>query len=162
MIKVNSFNVISDTHGINTDKLIELVPIFNQGDFLVFLGDGIHDIEKIKTYITCPIYSVLGNCDPFTSLSSEHVIETDCGNILLTHGHEYGVKSGNLLNLYYAATEKKCSYVLYGHTHIPSIIVSYGVTMINPGSLGHPRLSKPSYCAVTREGKQLAAKIVSL
>lgn len=162
MIKVNSFNIISDTHGINTDTLIKLAPIFNQGDFLVFLGDGLRDIEKIEPYITCPIYAVQGNCDPFTSYCRELVLETDCGNILITHGHEHGVKSGNLLNLYYAAAEKNCLYVLYGHTHIPSITVSYGITMINPGSLGRPRLSKPSYCAIVREGKQLAAKIVSL
>ena len=145
MITIKSFNVISDTHGLANDKLKDLIPVFNKADLLVFLGDGTSDVNKIESKITCPIIKVRGNCDFFSAGESEVILETQCGKILFTHGHEQKVKS-SLLNLCYYAKEKGCSYVYYGHTHFAVVDVYNGVTMVNPGSLGSPRGAKSSFC----------------
>ncbi len=156
---VKSFNVISDTHGLAGERLEELIPVFNQADLLVFLGDGLGDIRSIEDRITCTVVKVRGNCDFFSAEEAEIVLDTQCGRILFTHGHEHRVKS-SLLNLHYYAIEKKCSYVYYGHTHFADVSVEGGVTMVNPGSLGSPRGLKPSFCSVVEERGQFASKIV--
>ena len=40
------FNVISDTHRKNSDAIKKLITVFNDGDFLVKLGDRISDLEE--------------------------------------------------------------------------------------------------------------------
>ena len=156
---IKSFNVISDTHGLAKDKLEKLISLFNQADLLVFLGDGLSDIAKIEDKVTCPIIKVKGNCDLISGAQREVVIETQCGKILFVHGHDHRVKS-SLLDLCYYAMEKGCSYVYYGHTHVASVDVYSGVTMVNPGSLGSPRLAKSSFCSVIEDRGQFSSKIV--
>ena len=159
MMKLKEFNVISDTHHLADEQLESLIPVFNSGELLVHLGDGVSDLKKIESRLTCPIIKIRGNNDIFSDASGEAIIETQHGKILFTHGHECRVKS-SLMSLYYNALEKGCKYAFYGHTHASDVNVDYGVTMINPGSLAGSWRSKGSYCSVYEDGNQYAIKIV--
>ena len=161
MLKLREFYVISDTHGLADEQLRELIPVFNSGDLLVHLGDGVSDLKKIENLLTCPVICVRGNNDVFTSAEREVVLETQFGKMLFTHGHDYHVKR-NTMSLYYGALEKRCSYAFYGHTHEPEIDVKSGVTLVNPGSMCPSWRQKSSYCVVYEDGRQFAIKIVSI
>ena len=52
---MTSFTVISDTHGKASDRLEELLPVINSGDFLVHLGDGVNDLDDFADRITCDV-----------------------------------------------------------------------------------------------------------
>ena len=68
----------------------------------------------------------------------EQLIELENKKILMTHGHEYGVKS-SLLNLNYRAKELGADIALYGHSHIAAIEKHDGIWFVNPGSVSLPR-----------------------
>ena len=65
-----------------------------------------------------------------------------------THGHLYSVNYG-IDTLVYAAEEKNCDIVLFGHTHRPFnefVEGSFGrpkVHVLNPGSISLPRGGSP-------------------
>ena len=54
--------------------------------------------------------------------------------IFYTHGHLYGVKSGQY-TIVCAARERKARVLLYGHTHNAFTDYEEGLYMMNPGSL---------------------------
>ena len=54
--------------------------------------------------------------------------------IFFTHGHLYGVKSGEY-NIVCAARERKAQVLLYGHTHNAFTDYEDGLYLMNPGSL---------------------------
>ena len=110
-----------------------------------FLGDGLRDIEYIMNeYPDKDYYRVSGNCDGlFTGLpvTSEVVIEGK--RIMLTHGHEYGVKSGTE-RLERAAFSRGADIALFGHTHLPTERYIDGggesasaLYLFNPGSISY-------------------------
>lgn len=70
-------------------------------------------------------------------------------NILITHGHLFGVSYG-LLNLQEEAFSKNADLVLFGHTHVAEFEKSKNVTFINPGSPSLPRRNMPPSFAVVK------------
>ena len=140
------FNVISDTHRKNSDAIKKLIPVFNDGDFLVHLGDGISDLEEFEDRIKRPVFKVFA--------------ESSAGKLLFTHGDAHYVKSGNPTSLYLFAKQNDCVCAFYGHTHKADIQLFRDVLLINPGSLSCPRVGLPSYCTVTVENGRLLPKIV--
>lgn len=94
------FNVISDTHRKNSDAIKKLIPVFNDGDFLVHLGDGISDLEEFEDRIKRPVFKVCGNCDLFSAAPKNIFAESSAGKLLFTHGDAHYVKSGNPTSLY--------------------------------------------------------------
>lgn len=107
-------------------------------DVVLHLGDNVSDVEIIKKEIGKDVIFVKGNCDIERSAKVEQLIELENKKILMTHGHEYGVKS-SLLNLNYRAKELGADIALYGHSHIASIEKHDGVWFVNPGSVSLPR-----------------------
>ena len=86
---MKSIVVISDTHG-NYSALEKLLPIMKESDYVFCLGDYQRDILAYKKELGNKIYSVSGNCD---GGGGDVVLDIENNKILLTHGHEYNVKT---------------------------------------------------------------------
>ncbi|MCI6276645.1 MAG: metallophosphoesterase [Clostridium sp.] len=129
--------VLSDTH--RYESYIKMAAkMCKDADVVLHLGDNVSDVEIIKKEIGKDVIFVKGNCDIERSAKVEQLIELENKKILMTHGHEYGVKS-SLLNLNYRAKELGADIALYGHSHIASIEKHDGVWFVNPGSVSLPR-----------------------
>ena len=134
--------VFSDSHS-RTEKIVEAIELHKaKCDCIMFLGDGIRDIENVKDmYPQIPIFYVKGNCDLMAQdVETEKVVSLDNFKILITHGHKYGVKGG-IGTLVYRARELDVDAVFFGHTHMPldNIIEVSGknIHVFNPGSIGY-------------------------
>ena len=132
--------IISDSHGS-----IENAYLFRkktgQVDALYHLGDH---VDELRLYGN--LYAVRGNCDPFSDAPLTRTVDWEGHRILLLHGHTV---SGRV-NLFYFAEQNGADIVLFGHSHVPSVETTGGVTMINPGSLSRPRTLKgPSMALLT-------------
>ena len=141
--------IVSDSHG-RYERLSELLDRQRGIDALIFLGDGLADLERADAYSRgFGVFAVKGNCDSFSlrvreSAPEESVINLDGYRILLMHGHTRGVKYG-LTNAIYAAREREADILLFGHTHecvekyIPEgeeYSLDKPLRIFNPGSLG--------------------------
>lgn len=144
--------VISDSHG-RADRVRALASRHKDVEAILFLGDGIRDIELIDPVATRAVCAVRGNCDMFSLFSSEKndfseersLIFGD-RHILMMHGHTHGVKGGLDRALLYAHS-RGADVLLFGHTHAPlekyfpegSVIDGETLTRpmyaFNPGSL---------------------------
>jgi putative phosphoesterase len=162
--------VFSDSHG-RADKINEaLSRQISKPDAIVFLGDGLRDLDAINAD-GVPVHAVCGNCDNhFVAMLAhaydEQVIFIGGKRIFITHGHNYHVKSV-LSPLLLRARELCCDIVLFGHTHQGFEMVlgrdnEYGIELdkslyvMNPGSIG----SYPYYFGsieIDREGRVLTS-----
>lgn len=136
--------IVSDSHGCYPllQKMVEMEPKTNA---LIFLGDGLKDIDRLQAEgCTLPMYTVRGNCD-FSAFSPAEALEVFDGHLVFfCHGHHYGVKYS--LDDYARAVKNRGAQVgLFGHTHLPTLEERGGVTLFNPGSIGAPRYGGPSY-----------------
>jgi len=140
--------VFSDTHNDLTlakEVLNKLEPL----DLLLHAGDHYRDGRILEKQFEVSTKSVVGNCDFFSGGPEEEIIELGQFTILLTHGHNYGVKK-SLQRLYYRSQEVGANIVVFGHTHVPLYIIENNVHFLNPGSLTLPRgNSSPSYGMIT-------------
>lgn len=128
--------VFSDSHG-NLFWVKKVLEIFKDLDMIFHLGDNIRDAIKIQEAVSCPVKYVKGNTD--LCKGPLEIVEDICGKrFLLTHGHEYRIKS-DLNSLYYAAQEKEADVVLFGHSHVPYQETINGIFFLNPGSIGDKR-----------------------
>lgn len=130
--------VVSDIHG-RSNRLREVLTMHPEANYLLFLGDGVRDVEKcIDDFPNVTCYMVRGNCD---SAMLDAVPQIRCETIggkhvLMTHGHMQQVKFGEekVLN---AAGVFGADILLYGHTHRPVDRYFDDLYVLNPGSLGY-------------------------
>jgi len=90
---VTKLLVLSDSHGGRA--AIERVLLKENAniDALVFLGDGLRDLEQALTpYPRLRAYSVAGNCDYGALEPMDGLAAFDQTIVFYTHGHMYGVK----------------------------------------------------------------------
>lgn len=150
--------VISDSHG-NRAGVEKLDYLFKENDYALFLGDGFADVHPFFSYYRNKTRVCRGNCDFFSPLPEEGVLEIEDVRIFYCHGHRYGVKSG-LESLAARAKELACEVALYGHTHTPLISEVGGVTLVNPGSLRFDVGAGGSYAYLVVNGKKVTAVLV--
>jgi len=151
--------VISDTHGA-IEKALKIYGTLDAIDLIIHLGDVERDARRISKITGKTVISVQGNNESASSQENFHVLETEYGNLLLTHGHMDGVKAG-LHGLLYRAQELECKAVLFGHTHIPLFTESRGIYFLNPGSLSIPMDGTAgSYAIVNTSKDDFSASIV--
>ena len=152
--------VLSDTHG-KINKALEVYDKLHSVDLIIHLGDMEQDARKISEGTGKKVISVKGNNEFSYSLESFHILETEYGNLFLTHGHLQGVKGG-LQKLLYRTQELGCKAALFGHTHIPLFIQEDGIYLLNPGSLTFPLPggSPASYAIVNTSENDFSASIV--
>ena len=140
--------IVSDTHG-RYDRLSRLFEMHKNADALIFLGDGLSDIDRAcaQNY-NFTVFAVRGNCDAlggslFTLCAKDELIFNLEGvNFFALHGHTRQVKS-SIVNAIYAADERGADVLLFGHTHEPRLTyisaeeynLSRSMYIFNPGSL---------------------------
>lgn len=147
--------VFSDSHG-NTENMMQAMER-EQPDRIFHLGDGWHDAEQLRRmYPGIPLEQVPGNCDFCFSEPTVKLVEAGGKRILLCHGHTYRVKEG-LMDVGYAARERKADLLCFGHTHVPTQEWAGESLLLNPGSIGY--WGKPSYAVVRIENGRLTADL---
>ncbi|GHU48951.1 phosphoesterase [Clostridia bacterium] len=152
---------MSDTHG-RLDLAERVAKMVKNADYLIHLGDMATDAARLAQRLGREVISVRGNCDGDFFGESYKILELECGKILLVHGHRERVKSG-LQNLYYRAAELGCKAAFYGHTHVAGVCEEKGILLVNPGSLGFPKLgASSSYGVAVTEGERISASVVYL
>lgn len=147
--------VVSDTHE-RTFELKNLLERYaGEVQMVCHLGDNANDLLRFQgEYPQLAMVAVAGNCDYDPSLQREIILslsacldrtDSEKIRILLTHGHNLGVKSGQDRLAYYAR-EKGARACFFGHTHFPTLTEVGGIFLMCPGSPAHPRGgSKASY-----------------
>ena len=124
-----------------------------------FLGDCYRDGEALRNaYPDVPMELVRGNCDWGSSLPTVGEYEAEGARIFYTHGHAYGVKSGDE-TIISAARERKADILLFGHTHQSREDYEDGLYIMNPG-----RLSgwEPSYGVIDITPQGIVLNVVRL
>lgn len=141
--------VFSDSHGYIDTMMhaIERAPEVNR---VIFLGDVNQDIEDIQAIYPMLRYAVVqGNNDYREQrFVTSFTLQVEGVQILLCHGHTFGVKRG-LDVLARAAESQWCQLALYGHTHMPHMEQRGSLTLVNPGSCCSPI---GTYCKITVDG----------
>ena len=130
-----------------------------QAEVVVHLGDGEGDVALLKPSFPERMFlQVQGNCDGGSALPVRGEFEAQGVKLFYTHGHAYGVKSGEG-SLLHAARERGAGIVLYGHTHNPREDYQEGLYIMNPG-----RLSgwEPSYGTIDITEQGIVLNIVKL
>ena len=140
--------IVSDSHG-RCDRLERLFETHKNVDALIFLGDGLSDLERagVRNY-PFTVFAVKGNCDSglggIIALKAKEELTFNFEGISFyaMHGHTKGVKS-TFINAIYAAEEKGADVLLFGHTHEPTDTyipqgeynLNKSLHLFNPGSL---------------------------
>ncbi len=149
--------VLSDSH--DSAIFAPFLEICQDADMVIHCGDGNRDVDDLKSVLSCPVFSVKGNCD----FSGQRELLFDvCGKkIFVTHGDFYGIKNG-LSTISFRAKQVKADVVLYGHSHVPDITYKDGVCFINPGSLTQPRGGKvATYCILEITGETIKPALIN-
>jgi len=131
--------IFSDSHGRTRAMHAAMERQITPPDAVFFLGDGVRDVELLA-YEANAFYSVRGNCDWFSGYDdtpSERIVLFAGKRILMTHGHDYHVKSG-LGALLVRAAAVDADLVLFGHTHQPLCESISAGTVIGEKTLARP------------------------
>lgn len=146
--------VISDTHG-RIGPIADIIDRMDDIDMLVHLGDYDEDAKILAEQFGLDYICVPGNMDGcMRTEEGEKILATEYGRVLLTHGHLRGA-GGGTDRLIYAALEKDCKAVFFGHTHRSLFEESpEGVTALNPGSCSMPRDGNPPSYAIVRTSEE--------
>ena len=143
--------VFSDSHGRSENINEVMRKQIKKPDAVIFLGDGLRDLDYCDFEGT-PLFKVRGNCDYFalmggTDVTDDLIITLGDKRIMMTHGHNYGVKS-TLTPLMNVAVKNNVDILLFGHTHEGFEMTltpendQYGLNLskplyiLNPGSIG--------------------------
>ena len=126
--------VTSDTHG-DPASLRRAILAQHKADILIHLGDGGDDVERVRfSFPNKTILQVRGNCDWGSSVPESGEYTAEGKKIFYTHGHNYGVKSGDY-TIISEARSRKADILLFGHTHQSREDYEEGLYIMNPGRL---------------------------
>lgn len=107
--------VLSDSHG-NFNKLLSIYEL-EKPDEVIYVGDGINDIEELSYIYKNKFYIVRGNCDFFErKYDYSKNFEIDGVKFFITHGHIQYVKQDKSL-LKEIVDNLKVDIIIFGHTH---------------------------------------------
>ena len=146
MDKTIKLLVISDSHG-RADRVRAIASRHKNAEAILFLGDGIGDLELIDPIASRVVCAVRGNCDFFSSERVDRFVIIEGVKIFMTHGDKYGVKS-TLRHLYNNVVDYGVDIVLFGHTHLFCNNQYDKVAFLNPGSLSYSRGGASSYAVM--------------
>lgn len=123
-------------------------------DQVIHLGDLQQDAEEVSlAYPKLPICMVPGNCDGWTKDAPKKLISLAGTQVLLSHGHLWGVKQSYDAALADARVSG-ADILLFGHTHRPVCQQSEdGLWMLNPGA------SRTSYGLIVLEPDHIECSI---
>ena len=121
------------------------IRLLGGADLIIHCGDYRDDGKRLSELTGAPVEAVSGNCDGASR--DVRIVGTPAGDIMVTHGHAEGVDY-DLNAVLYAAEERGCRAVCFGHTHVSLCEDMNGIYVINPGSLTRPRDGKGGACAL--------------
>ena len=132
--------VLSDTHGdiSRACQVYHILQKQGQVDLIIHCGDYYKDAIHMSERLGASTVWVKGNTDGSFSENDYAIVDTECGSLLVTHGHMENVDFSQQ-NLYYKALEHGCCAAIFGHTHRAVSAEVGGVHLFNPGSLTKPR-----------------------
>jgi hypothetical protein len=137
--------VIADTHGLLRPQI---AAVFADAALILHAGDvgGPKVLESLAAI--APIEAVYGNVDDRhdPSLARERVVTLGGVTIHVSHGHELGRPTAELMLARYRA-----DVVVFGHTHKAVVVhEASGRIALNPGAAGPRRFDlKPSVARLT-------------
>lgn len=152
--------VVSDTHG-REYRLRDILEAQPEASALICLGDGVEKVEDImRRYPEVKLFAVRGNCDFTSDKRDFDIIKLGGKELLIAHGHTYGVKYG-LESFIANAKNLGVDMALYGHTHIAHKEYLDGLHILNPGSVGKgdPRCS---YATIDIVNGQIFSNIIKI
>ncbi len=131
--------VLSDSHSALSfmRRCVEKV----KPQAVIHLGDFYDDAQALQEdYSHIPFHIVPGNCDRYRCpIGARELLCYSVGGVrmLMTHGHNYRVKSG-IGALTAEARRLGAGVALYGHTHVADCHQEEdGLWVLNPGTCGH-------------------------
>lgn len=146
-MKEHKIGVISDTHGLLREEVIEVI---QDSELIIHAGD-IGDFDLLKRLgEIAPVVAVRGNCDRehwANELNESEVVEI--GDVLI-----YVIHNIDDLDLDPAASGFRV--VISGHSHMPHRYRENKVLFLNPGSAGPRRFKLPVSAAVLKISDHLA------
>ncbi len=155
-----NYLIFSDSHGATRGIMHVIERSLPLGlDGVLFLGDGLRDIERAReVYPTLDYHVVAGNCDIGAKYIGkewrEKLIELDGVRILMMHGQFHNVKYGIDSAVIYARS-MGADVLLFGHTHealekhLPADENGKALHVFNPGSTFMPRSGEQSFGLMT-------------
>jgi uncharacterized protein len=151
---IKTLALISDTHGLLRDSVIEAIRGCEPG-LIVHAGDvGPRSLlERLETI--APVVAIRGNVDrELACLPPTELISVNDQLIYILHDLD-------LLDINPASSG--IAMVVSGHSHQPKIGRRQGVHYVNPGSIGPRRFHLPiSFAKVACEGPEFVIELVSL
>ncbi len=134
--------LVSDSHGdtMALDMMLK-TPEGAEAECWLHAGDFVRDAEYLEMVSDKKVYMVAGNGDwPYSKAPDDMLVELAGHKILLTHGHDHGVRYDTAI-LEENAANMGADMAVYGHTHIVDITPQgkRGITILNPGSISRPR-----------------------
>lgn len=157
---MKSILVLSDIHSDFANNLSKTKEIMEMCDMILFSGDGyvkLVDFMKKNGIDQSKLTAVCGNCDGASYIASEKTFNIEGVSVLLTHGHQYCVKSGTSF-LKEMAKEMKCKLVVFGHTHIYNYSKESEIVFLNSGAIEGCRGNMEcTYALLTISGDKISA-----
>lgn len=130
--------ILSDSHGQRARVRVALRHLIERGaTVFVHLGDfGDGVLDELAGH---NVRVVFGNCDDERSLASyARSLDIEVlhpGGVFEVEGKRIGITHGHLVEELERLYRLRVDYLLHGHTHQRSDVVSEGVRIINPGAL---------------------------
>jgi putative phosphoesterase len=154
--------VISDTHG-SAAAVRRAVSAAGPVDYWLHAGDYSQDANLLAEIAKVPVTAVAGNCDGQTNAKVDEFIELAGKKLWLTHGHRYNARQ-RTAELAWWGRQYDVDAVIYGHTHVPTIIEQDGLVIFNPGSPYQPRQGSEPSCGLLEIDAtgSLTARLVSV
>lgn len=152
--------LISDTHGLLRN---EVYRAFEGVDEIIHAGDVGDPSILTELEVIAPVHAVSGNVDGWEirhRVPDRIELERVGQRIAAIHGHQWGSpRPDDLLAAY-----PECSVIVYGHTHEPLVEKRGGKLLVNPGSAGQRRFTKPVTVALLKltAERQPRARLIDL
>ncbi len=145
---MNSILIMSDSHSMNIEKIIENEKV----DFIVHLGDSQLDYKELENID----FKIKGNCDYDSKFESEIFTNINkIGKVFFSHGHLRNVKY-DMEGLKEFCVKEDISLCLYGHTHILDVqyFKNNDLLIINPGSIAISRNKFPETYVILKYNQE--------
>ncbi|KNF07225.1 phosphoesterase, MJ0936 family [Gottschalkia purinilytica] len=154
--------VLSDTHG-SIDNSILKISQLKDVDIIIHLGDNVKDAINLKEKLGIEVIYVKGNCDFLGEKSDEEkIISLNNKKFFITHGHLYDVKK-DMNKIFYRGKELGANVILFGHSHVPTVVKYEDILLLNPGSPTKPRIgSNKSIGLIEIKNDHIEGEILAL
>ena len=148
--------LISDTHNLVRASVHTALAGVS---VILHAGDVGEPMVLAELETIAPVHAVFGNTDePYYPLIASYVHTVGSVRIHVSHGHELGAPTPELLLAAYAE-----EVLVYGHTHRQLVTRADGRLVVNPGAAGPRRFQlTPSVARLTVTGAKVDVEIVPL